>query len=346
MLALIKLALSSGQKTGRLPSPEVVSEPYENQASVSNERSPAGNLAERKYYADPYSVLSVRKPMNTMDSRISSSRRPTESVLTGGRPIRKPTSRSSSRSRGLGAQVSIPLLDFVNDILRFGRGLVRQKGNPLREGITLDAAGRVDHTDRKASEQMSYRMEGDETNDEESSRWCANCAVINVELNRLLMWKLDLAQRQLIPALKEKSPVYSVLCESIMGIAELLKSCRCFLLIILLLRSAQAKLIEVTNTQILSSCPDPNLQSQYKKMENTLEYFRSQPSSTSVVEQPSANTRSRKSAVEGTQEGSALTMLRSDINRLVFLVHTMVEICKKERPQVTPSRESTAISSR
>lgn len=76
-------------------------------------------------------------------------------------------------------------------------------------------------------------------------------------------------------------------------------------------------------------------------MDKTIEKFRSQPNSTAVGEQPSANTRLRKSTVDGVQDGNALSTLRSDINRLVHLVHTMVEVCKKDRPRATPGREGT-----
>lgn len=159
-----------------------------------------------------------------MDSRLSSARRPAESILTGGRPIRKVGSRSSSRSRGPGIQPSVPLLEFLNSILKFSKVLLRQEKNPLRDDLPLDAAGSLGPQEGRGADPMMDQMEHDAADDLETPKWSENCAAIKMELNRLVMWKFDVAQRQLIPALKEQSPLYSVLCESILSIAELLKS--------------------------------------------------------------------------------------------------------------------------
>lgn len=66
----------------------------------------------------------------------------------------------------------------------------------------------------------------------------------------------------------------------------------------------------------------------YKTVEKSIEQFRSQPNSTTVGEQPSANTRSQTSAMDVVQEGNALRTLRSDINRLVHLVNTMAGVAR------------------
>lgn len=156
-----------------------------------------------------------------MESRLSSARRPAESVLTGGRPARRVGSRNSSRSRGSGPHLgSVPLFEFLNDILKFSRALLKQEDNPLREDMFL-----VGPREGGGGDLTMEQMEDDGT-----SKWGACCTAINTEMNRLVMWKIDVTQRQLIPALKEQSPLYSVLCESILGIAELLKSRKLYLL--------------------------------------------------------------------------------------------------------------------
>lgn len=159
-----------------------------------------------------------------MDSRLSSARRPGESILTGGRPIRKGGSRSSSISRGPGPHASAPLLEFLNDILKFSKALLRQEKNPLREDLFLDVTGSMDPQEDGGADPMLDQMGDDGAYDLGTSKWSANCAAIKTERNRLVMWKADVDQRHLVTALREQSPLYSVLCESILSIAELLKS--------------------------------------------------------------------------------------------------------------------------
>lgn len=65
--------------------------------------------------------------------------------------------------------------------------------------------------------------------EQEDESWGTICAAIKMEINRLVMWKFDVFQRKLTPALKEDSPVYSIICESILGIGDILKSRRQYL---------------------------------------------------------------------------------------------------------------------
>lgn len=157
-----------------------------------------------------------------MESRPPPSRRTGDSILTGGRRIRKPGSRSSSR--GPRAYESVPLLGLLNDLLKFSKVLLRQETNPLRENLVLAPVAELGTPESAATESATDQMEKTETAELGTDDWNASCAKIKMELNRLVMWKSDVIQRQLTPALAEKSPLYSVLCESILSIVEVVKS--------------------------------------------------------------------------------------------------------------------------
>lgn len=74
---------------------------------------------------------------------------------------------------------------------------------------------------------MSDRMDEQAAiSEQDDQNWGTICAAIKVEIDRLVMWKFDVFQRKLIPALKEDSPVYSIICESILGVGDILKSRR------------------------------------------------------------------------------------------------------------------------
>lgn len=97
--------------------------------------------------------------------------------------------------------------------------------------------------------------------------------------------------------------------------------------------------MEVTNARFITSSHDSSLNILYKQVDKDVDYFRSQPNSSAVGEQPSANTRLQKSTVDGIQDGNALMTLQSDINRLINLVDTMVEVCKRDNVGATPGRD-------
>lgn len=157
-----------------------------------------------------------------MDSGLSSPRRITPSVLTGGRPIRKPGSRSSSR--GPGIHQSVPLLEFVDNILKFLKLLLRQEDNPLREELSIDSKDALASSDAPMIDTTADQMDDVREADLSAENWSANRAAMKMELDRLLMWRVEVKQRMLTPALKEESPTYSNLCESIMSVGEVLKS--------------------------------------------------------------------------------------------------------------------------
>lgn len=150
-----------------------------------------------------------------MDSPLRSPMRRGDSLLTGGRTIRNIRSRSSSRGRG--AHQPEPLLEFVDDILKFSKALLRQESNPLRDDLALGHPGSLDG-------QMEGLEITDLNTDALAKDWSTRCADIKIELNRLVMWKLDVTQRRLSPALSAESRLYSILCESILGIGEIVKS--------------------------------------------------------------------------------------------------------------------------
>lgn len=153
-----------------------------------------------------------------MASRLTSPRRPGESVLTGGRTIRKTRSRSSSQAPRTN-RPSVPLIDFLDGILKFSKVLLRQETSPLRDDLLMGLREDLDTAETSHGGEYAAYEQADE-------KWSASCAAIKMELNRLVMWKFDVFQRKLTPALKEDSPVYSIICESILGIGDILKSRR------------------------------------------------------------------------------------------------------------------------
>lgn len=157
-----------------------------------------------------------------MESGLSSPRRTAPSVLTGGRPIRKPASRSSSR--GPGIHHPVPLLEFVDNILKFLKLLLRQDDNPLREELSFDSKDTLASPDAPMIDTTTDQMDDVREADLSAENWSANRAAMKTELDRLLMWRVEVKQRMLAPALKEESPTYSNLCESIMSVGEVLKS--------------------------------------------------------------------------------------------------------------------------
>lgn len=157
-----------------------------------------------------------------MESGLSSARRTAPSVLTGGRPIRKPASRSSSR--GPGIHHPVPLLEFVDNILKFLKLLLRQEDNPLREELSMDSKDALANSDAPMIDTTTDQMDDVREADLSAENWSANRAAMKTELDRLLMWRVEIKQRMLAPALKEESPTYSNLCESIMSVGEVLKS--------------------------------------------------------------------------------------------------------------------------
>lgn len=165
-----------------------------------------------------------------MDSRLASPRRTGESALTGGRTIRKGRSRSTSLAARTQRQ-SVPLLDFLDNVLKFAKALLRQENSPLRHDLFLGLRDNLETPQEPAADAVTTAMDQRSESglyDQMNQDWSASCAAIKMELNRLIMWKFDVAQRKLTPALKEESPIYSVICESILGIGEIFKSRKLF----------------------------------------------------------------------------------------------------------------------
>lgn len=162
-----------------------------------------------------------------MASRLKSSKRTGESVLTGGRSIRKGGSRSGSQDPRT-VHKPVPLLEFLDNILKFSKVLLRQDQNPLRECLVLDLTESLGTLELGQANDLPDLAKNRTSNspglDAKSEDWMESCSVIKMELNRLVMWKFDVTQRKLGPAMKEDSPVYSVVCESILGIGEILIS--------------------------------------------------------------------------------------------------------------------------
>lgn len=228
--------------------------------------------------------------------------------MTGGRTIRKGGSRSSSQAPRSHRQ-SVPLLEFLENVLKFSKALLRQKDSPLRQDMPcLDVNDSLDTSEEQVADSGTDHMNGLNISDQTSQEWTVTCDAIRMEMNRLVMWKCDVVQRKLTPALKAESPVYSIICESILGIGGILQS--------------------LTSTQFIASSDDPNLRMLYKTLDNSIGHIRSQPNSTTSIERPSANTRLQKLAVEGFYEGSVLKSLRSDVNRLLHLVDTMAVVAR------------------
>lgn len=158
-----------------------------------------------------------------MASNLTSERRKGESVLTGGRTIRKAGSRSSSQDRRTRPQ-SVPLLEFLDNILKFSKVLLRQEDNPLRQDLVLGLTGDLEILEEQVADVATDQKNDSGIPSPKDEDWSANCSAIKMQLNRLVMWRFDVTQKKLTPALKEESPVYSVICESILGIGEILKS--------------------------------------------------------------------------------------------------------------------------
>lgn len=158
----------------------------------------------------------------SMESPLRSPTRRRDSILTGGRPIRNIRSRSSSRGRGL--HHSEPLLEFVDDILRFWKVLLRQDSNPLRDDLASSQSGDLDVIEESKFGKMEDVETTDLGTDPLAEDWSTRCANIKMEMNRLVMWKFDVLQKRLSPALNAESRLYSVLCESLLSIGEIVKS--------------------------------------------------------------------------------------------------------------------------
>lgn len=164
---------------------------------------------------------------DTMEPQLAGTRRKRESILAGGRRIQKVRSRSSSR--GPGSRQSEPLLEFLDDILNFSKVLLRQQTNPLREDLVLGQIIYLENLQAYDSHPMTSETESVgtiniDTSSTSSENWTTSCLAIKAELNRLVMWKFDITQKRLSAAFKEESLLYTVLCETILGIGETIKS--------------------------------------------------------------------------------------------------------------------------
>lgn len=115
-------------------------------------------------------------------------------------------------------------MEFVDDILKFSKSLLRQDRNPLRNDLALGQSGSLDVIQESKPGQMEDLEIPDLDTDTLAKDWSTRCADIKIELNRLVMWKFDVTQRRLSPALSAESRLYSILCESILGIGEIVKS--------------------------------------------------------------------------------------------------------------------------
>lgn len=146
-------------------------------------------------------------------------------MLTGGRTIQKARSRSSSQAPRP-SRPSVPLIEFLDNVLRFSKALLRQESCPLRDCSLLGSHEDLDNAQEQTIDSITDRMDEHFIAEQADESWSAICAAIKVELNRLVMWKFDVLQRKLTPALKEDSPVYSIICESILGIGDILRSRR------------------------------------------------------------------------------------------------------------------------
>lgn len=118
----------------------------------------------------------------------------------------------------------MPLLEFLDNILKFLKLLLRQEGNPLKEGLSFDSKDALASPDEPVTDTIADQMDDVRETDLSAENWSANRAAMKTELDRLLMWRVEVKQRMLTPALKEESPTYSNLCESIMSVGEVLKS--------------------------------------------------------------------------------------------------------------------------
>ncbi|KAI3394131.1 hypothetical protein diail_3184 [Diaporthe ilicicola] len=188
-------------------------------------------------------------------------------------------------------------------------------------GNTESSSGGLDVVEESRFGEMEDVETTNMRTDTLAEDWSTRCAEIKIELNRLVMWKFDVTQRRLSPALNEESRLYSLLCESILGIGEIVKS--------------------LPSPHYIAFSADASLQLLYKKLEKTIERFKSQPNSTAMDNQPSANTRSRKQAIDSTDEGSLLVILRSEINVLsaIATVISTIDVVIRGMQELYMARE-------